>query len=110
MQKSLYNNRCMSSDEAFAELEALASLFRKLASPIRLAIIMQLADQAKCVHELVEELDQSQPLISQHLRILREANLVVAGRRGREMVYSLTDDHVAHIVQDGYHHSLEDHS
>ncbi|MDO5727229.1 MAG: metalloregulator ArsR/SmtB family transcription factor [Bowdeniella nasicola] len=100
----------MSSESAFGELEELADLFRKLASPIRLAIIMQLAKGAKCVHELVEELDQSQPLISQHLRILREANLVIAGRRGREMVYHLMDDHVAHIVHDGYHHTLEDHT
>jgi DNA-binding transcriptional ArsR family regulator len=49
----------------------------------------------------------SQPLVSQHLRILRGARLVGVERHGREAVYSLIDHHVAHIVVDAVNHSKE---
>lgn len=106
MQNNLYKNGVMSSSAP--QVQALAQLFSTLASPVRLAIILQLADGAKCVHELVDTLQHSQPLISQHLRVLREARLVTAGQRGREVVYRLTDEHVVHIVRDGHHHILEE--
>lgn len=92
----------------FQEFEALADLFRKLASPVRLAIISELAGGQRCVHELVDTLMISQPLVSQHLRVLREARIVRSGRRGREMVYSLADDHVTTILRDGQLHAQEE--
>ena len=63
-------------------------------------IVTELGTGARCVHELVESLDAPQPLISQHLRVLRGAGVVQAARRGREMEYTLTDEHIAHIVAD----------
>ncbi len=59
------------------------------------------------MHELVAETGQSQPLVSQHLRVLRAARLIRVDTRGRERVYSLTDDHVAHIVSDAIRHTAE---
>ncbi len=50
----------------------------------------------------------SQPLVSQHLRVLRSARLVGAERRGREVAYSLLDEHVGHIVSDAIRHTEED--
>lgn len=90
-----------------AGLEAAAELLRALANPHRLAIVRELVVQGRCVHELVEALGVSQPLVSQHLRVLRTTNLVHAERRGRESVYSLGDDHVAHIVHDAVVHATE---
>ena len=55
-------------------------------------------------HDLVDALALPQPLVSQHLRILRAAELVVGSRRGREVVYSLRDEHIAHIVRDAVQH------
>ena len=86
---------------------AVSEVFRSLASPVRVAIIDRLAHGEACVHELVEELDISQPLASQHLRILRGANLVTRVRRGREVAYALADEHVAHIVGDALRHAGE---
>lgn len=74
----------------------------------RLAIVAELADQPRFVHELVERLEMSQPLVSHHLRILRGARLVGVERRGRGAVYSLADQHVGHIVADAIHHSGEE--
>jgi DNA-binding transcriptional ArsR family regulator len=82
-------------------------LLKALANPLRLAIVIELSAGERCVHELVEAVEASQPLVSQHLRVLRQARLVAAERRGREIAYSLTDEHVAHIVGDAIHHAEE---
>jgi len=84
-----------------------SELFRALASPIRIALVAELANGEQCVHELVERLHLPQPLISQHLRVLRGADLVDGVRRGREVAYQLTDEHVAHIVLDAVRHAQE---
>jgi ArsR family transcriptional regulator, zinc-responsive transcriptional repressor len=88
--------------------EAAGELLKVLSAPARLAIVSELAEQPRFVHELVELLGMSQPLVSQHLRVLRGARLVGVRRQGREAVYSLADQHVAHIVADAVHHSTED--
>src|ERR1700738_2404528 len=88
--------------------EAAGELLKVLAAPARLAIVTELAEQPRFVHELVELLGMSQPLVSQHLRVLRAARLVGVERHGREAAYSLVDQHVAHIVADAVHHSKEE--
>jgi DNA-binding transcriptional ArsR family regulator len=82
-------------------------LLRALAAPVRIAIVLQLRDADRCVHELVAALDVAQPLISQHLRVLKTAGVVQGDRRGREVVYRLVDDHLAHIVIDAVAHVQE---
>ncbi len=86
---------------------AAGELLKALCAPARLAIVVELAERPRYVHELVERLGMSQPLVSQHLRVLRAARLVGVERRGREAVYSLTDQHVAHIALDAVNHSRE---
>lgn len=88
-------------------LDAAAELLRALANPHRLAIVHELGAHSRCVHELVDALGISQPLVSQHLRVLRSTHLVRAERRGREIAYSLGDEHVAHIVHDAIVHAAE---
>ncbi|OLB76297.1 MAG: transcriptional regulator [Actinobacteria bacterium 13_2_20CM_2_71_6] len=92
----------MSDDYASA-----GELLRALAAPLRIAIVTELGGGAKCVHELVDVLAVPQPLVSQHLRVLRKAGVVRGARRGREIEYSLTDHHIAHIVADAITHSRE---
>ena len=88
-------------------LEAASELLRALANPHRLAIVIELAQGPRCVHELVDTLGISQPLASQHLRVLKTIRLVQAQRRGREIAYSLSDEHVSHIVHDAIVHARE---
>jgi DNA-binding transcriptional ArsR family regulator len=83
---------------------AAAELLKALANPLRLRIVVALRDGPRCVHELVDELGVSQPLVSQHLRVLRGAHLLATERRGRETAYSLDDQHVLHIVDDALDH------
>ncbi|WAL69784.1 metalloregulator ArsR/SmtB family transcription factor [Amycolatopsis cynarae] len=88
-------------------LAAAGELLRALSAPVRIAIVLQLRDADRCVHELVDALDVTQPLISQHLRVLKAAGVVSGQRRGREVVYRLVDDHLAHIVLDAVAHAQE---
>lgn len=96
------------SDAPPDRYEEVGGLFRVLASPVRVAIVDLLADQERLVHELVAATGLAQPLVSQHLKVLRDARLVRRVRRGREMVYTLGDAHVAHIVRDAIAHIREE--
>jgi ArsR family transcriptional regulator len=90
-----------------AALTAAGDLLRALAAPVRIAIVLQLRESSLCVHDLVDALGVTQPLISQHLRVLKTAGVVEGRRQGREVVYSLVDDHLAHIVVDAVAHAEE---
>ena len=79
-------------------LDTAGDLLRALAAPVRIAIVLQLRESARCVHELVDALAVPQPLVSQHLRILKAAGVVAGERSGREVMYRLVDHHLADIV------------
>ncbi|WP_026316338.1 ArsR/SmtB family transcription factor [Actinokineospora enzanensis] len=90
-----------------ATLTAAGDLLRALAAPVRIAIVLELRVADRCVHELVEALGVAQPLISQHLRVLKSAGVVYGERHGREVVYRLVDEHLSHIVVDAVAHVEE---
>lgn len=89
-------------------LDAAGELLRALAAPVRIAIVLQLRESQRCVHELVDALGVPQPLVSQHLKILKAAGVVSGERSGREVLYRLVDHHLAHIVIDAVAHAGED--
>jgi ArsR family transcriptional regulator, zinc-responsive transcriptional repressor len=89
-------------------LHDAGELLRALAAPVRIAIVLQLQRSQRCVHELVDALAVPQPLVSQHLRILKQAGVVASERSGREVLYRLVDHHLAHIVVDAVAHAGED--
>jgi ArsR family transcriptional regulator, zinc-responsive transcriptional repressor len=90
-----------------ADLAPAADLLRAIAHPLRLAIILQLREGERCVHDLVDATGASQPLVSQHLKVLRQAALIDGRRRGREIAYTVADDHVLHIALDAITHATE---
>lgn len=89
-------------------LDAAGDLLRALSAPVRIAIVLELLEGGRCVHELVGALSVPQPLISQHLRVLKSAGVVQGERSGREVLYTLVDDHLAHIVTDAIAHATEE--
>jgi ArsR family transcriptional regulator, zinc-responsive transcriptional repressor len=82
-------------------------IFRALSNPVRIAIVRELARGEREVTALVAVTGVSQPRVSEHLATLRGANLVTGERRGRNVVYHLVDEHVAHIVEDAVLHADE---
>ena len=88
---------CICDDEPLSEATrvALADRLKALADPTRIGIVNRLACAPElCVCDLTEAFDLSQPTISHHLKILREAGLVEASRRGTWAYYRLNREAV----------------
>jgi ArsR family transcriptional regulator len=80
---------------AVHERDQLAAQFKALADPTRVAIINSLASADEvCVCNLTERFDLSQPTISHHLKILRDAGLVESSRRGTWAYYRLVPESI----------------
>jgi DNA-binding transcriptional ArsR family regulator len=89
-------------------LDTAGDILRALAAPVRIAIVLHLLESQRCVHELVDALHVPQPLVSQHLRVLKAAGVVQGERTGREVLYRLVDEHLAHIVIAAVTHAAEE--
>ena len=74
---------------------------------MRIAIAPRLTRSAPAT-SLLDALTVPQPLVSQHLKILKAAGVVTGERSGREVLYRLADHHLAHIVIDAVAHAGED--
>lgn len=89
------------------DLDDAADLFRALSSASRLSLLQALAEGPRTVTALAATSALSQPLVSQHLRVLRAAGLVAVTRSGREATYEIADHHVTRIVEDAVGHVSE---
>lgn len=96
-------------DESEGTVEA-AELFKALSSASRLRILRILREGPSTVGGLAEKSGQSQPLVSQHLRVLRTAGLVSVTRTGREAAYAIADAHVTRVIDDAISHVREQNS
>lgn len=88
-------------------LRTSSALLRALSAPVRIAIVVLLCESPRCVHELVGDLGLPQPLVSQHLRVLKAAGVVAGDRVGREVRYRLVDTHVGDIAVAAVTHAAE---
>jgi ArsR family transcriptional regulator, arsenate/arsenite/antimonite-responsive transcriptional repressor len=78
--------------------EELAARFKALADPTRVAIVNRLAAADEvCVCDLNDAFELSQPTISHHLRVLRDAGLVESSRRGTWAYYRLVPEAIAEL-------------
>jgi ArsR family transcriptional regulator len=67
-------------------------LLAALADPVRLDIVRELAAKETCACDLTDCCSVSQPTVSHHLKVLREAGAVVSERRGQNIYYRLAPD------------------
>jgi ArsR family transcriptional regulator len=121
-QKKLFGEECCESQEIHRELldtvEAtmpeetelydLAELFKVFGDSTRIRILFVLFEAEVCVCDLAEELHMTQSAISHQLRILKQSKLVKSRREGKSIFYSLADDHVRSIIDQGREHIEED--
>jgi len=68
-----------------------AKVFNALSDPLRLEILEFLRDGEKCVCEIVPHVGMIQPLVSRHLKILKDCGLVKHRKDGNRRLYSVTD-------------------
>ncbi len=88
-------------------LEQIAELFKGFADSTRVHILSLLAERELCVTDIAEAVALSQSAISHQLRILKQMHLIKFRREGKNILYSLADDHVKTILQMGLEHVLE---
>jgi DNA-binding transcriptional ArsR family regulator len=78
----------------------LNKFFKSLSDETRRSILMLLRSGEHTVSEIVAQFHLSQPTISRHLAVLKEAELVDDQRRGQHVLYSLNPDALAEFVED----------
>lgn len=87
------------------EISLLSNIFKALSEPTRLRIIYILSKSPLCVCDLSTILQVSQSSVSHHLKVLRDTKLVKFKREGKLVIYSLDDDHVLTLFQQGLDHA-----
>ncbi len=75
------------------------NIYKALAHPLRLELAKKLMEKSACVCELNEDIDFTQPLISQHLKIMREAGVVNQEKDGLRVNYSLTCNCIKDLIE-----------
>lgn len=88
-----------------ATARSVATTFQALATPSRLLLLATLRDGPRTVGELVEAVGMEQSAVSHQLRHLRSLGLVESERRGRHVVYTLFDDHLAALIDQAVFHA-----
>ena len=84
----------------------LAELFRTLGDPSRIRIISALSNSASSVGRIAAAVGISESAVSHHLRGLRQMRLVRARKEGRQVFYSLDDEHIADLFRRSLDHVL----
>ena len=82
------------------EIEEMTKIFKALSDPTRFKIFLLLNDRVSCVNAIVNFLQISQPAVSQHLKILREAGLVKLEKRGYWVHYSSNQEKIDKFLED----------
>ena len=85
----------------------LAELFKVFGDSTRIRILLALYDKEMSVNDIANNLNMSQSAISHQLKNLKVSKLIKNRRDGTTIYYSLDDDHVYHIIEQGLEHVEE---
>lgn len=85
----------------------IADLFKSFADATRIRILLSLFDSEKTVSQIVDEVGASQTAVSHQLRALKQSHLVKCRRSGKNIIYSIADDHVELIINTAVEHIEE---
>ena len=88
-------------------LYELAELFKVFGDTTRVRILYALSAQEMCVCDIAVLLNMNQSAISHQLRVLKQSKLVKYRKEGKTVFYSLDDEHVKHIFDQGFIHVSE---
>lgn len=88
-------------------IQLLAETFRVLGDPTRVKIVFALAHEELCVCDLATIVGASQSAVSHSLRALRQMGLVRYRKEGKIAYYSLDDEHIGRLIEEGFDHVRE---
>ena len=100
-------NRLLNEQPPDEILYELAELFKVFGDSTRIRILFVLFGSEVCVCDLAETLNMTQSAVSHQLKILKQAKLVSSRREGKSVFYSLADEHVRTIIDQGREHIEE---
>ena len=89
------------------EYDYMSMLFKMVSDPTRLKIISALFDRELCVCDLMMVTEMSQSAISHQLSKLKQTRLVKSEKRGKNVFYALSDDHVRQIFRQAHEHTRD---
>jgi len=89
------------------EVEDAINIFKGFSDSTRFKIIQILSLEEVCVHDIATALNISDPLVSHHLRQLRQLKIVKKRKEGKLSFYSLDDEHILMILKTGLEHIRE---
>ena len=89
------------------DLYNLAELFKVFGDSTRIRILLLLSEKEANVNEIANELNMNQSAISHQLKNLKQSKLIKNRRDGQSNYYSLDDDHVYKIIEQGLRHVKE---
>jgi len=75
-----------------------AKIFKALSDPVRIEILEFLRDKEKCVCKIVPHLDLIQPVVSRHLKILKNCGMVTKRKEGNKRFYSIAEPQIFKII------------
>ena len=93
--------------EASESFYLLADLFKVLGDPTRIKILNALSQSELCVCDIADITGMGSSAVSHQLRVLRSSKIVKFRREGKNVIYSLDDEHVFSLVKEGLEHIQE---
>lgn len=97
----------MQEQSKIDNIKETVKLFKIFSDNTRLRIIDLLVTDEFCVQDIADSLDTSQSAISHQLKLLRDLNVVKTRKQGKQVFYSLQDEHIKEIYLTGYNHANE---
>lgn len=82
-----------------------SNIFKALSNDTRLGILVSIFDEAKSVNTICEEINMPQSAVSHQLQVLKLSHIVKVERKGKEVYYSLDDDHIKEIIEQAFSHA-----
>ncbi|MBN9392323.1 MAG: winged helix-turn-helix transcriptional regulator [Chloroflexi bacterium] len=90
------------------EVAGLSEIFKVLSDETRTEILYLLSLRELCVCDLAEVMEMSMPAVSHHLRLLKALRLVKYRKAGKQVYYTLADDHIVGLINRAQEHFEEE--
>ena len=87
--------------------QTLSKFYSIFADPTRLTLVSLLSENELCVNDIALIMDRSQSRVSHQLAILRNRDIVTYYRKGKKVLYTLTDNHIKDLFKTGLEHVSE---
>ena len=94
-------------DTFSVEIDLISNFFKMLADNTRLKILLFLGDDEICVNDIAQGIHMTKSAVSHQLALLRSARLIKNRKVGKEVYYSLSDNHVKVLISAAFEHVNE---